>query len=642
MARDLAACSDDGDVPDDGHDVIDSDSDDCCDRPGPLLYRRPSGVAYGTSRPVMNLNPATLGDDDPGFLTPIERKQSRDAERSLLRDNHVLPPKHPERRHDGGGSWFTTMYRRLFSTKVPRRMADRVTEEDDEEDDEEAQNRTADQTPAPQIKVQRPDESTPLLPGGGIAEGHGHSHEHEHLNEQWEAALAAGTLRTTWQRESKTIVVYAVPLIVTFMLQYSINVVSVFAAGRIGTLELGAVSLATMSAAITCYAPFQGLATSLDTLCAQAYGSGHRHLVGLQLQRMTCFLLLCFVPVAVMWFFAEPILNSIIPQPETARLAGQYLRVMIFSGPAFACFEAGKRFVQAQGLFRATTWVLLFAAPFNVFATWVFVFRLDYGFTGAPVAAALTQNLLPLLLLLYVRFVDGMQCWGGFSRRAFSNWGVMLRLALPGMVMLQAEYMAFEILTLCSSRFGPTHLAAQSVLTTVASISYQIPFPVSIAASTRIANLIGAGLVDAAKTTGRVSTGAAAIVGVFNLILYSSLRFRIPLLFTNDPAVIEILAETLPLIGVMQVFDSLGAGAHALLRGIGRPSVGGYANLVSYYLIALPISLGTAFGLDWKLEGLWLGVTIGLAVVSAVEYTFAAVTDWHKAAREAQIRNAAG
>ncbi|KAL2761148.1 hypothetical protein ACRALDRAFT_2117837 [Sodiomyces alcalophilus JCM 7366] len=398
-----------------------------------------------------------------------------------------------------------------------------------------------------------------------------------------------------------------------------------------------------MTAAISCYAPFQGLATSLDTLCAQAYGSGHRHLVGLQLQRMACFLLLCFVPVAVLWYHAEPVLNLLIPQqPETAHLAARYLRVLIFSGPAFLCFEAGKRFVQAQGLFHATTLVLLVAAPFNVLATWLFVFRLGHGFIGAPVASALSQNLLPVLLFLYVRFVDGRQCWGGFSRRAFSNWGVMLRLALPGMIMLQAEYMAFEVLTLASSRFGPTYLAAQSVVATIASISYQIPFPVSIAASTRIANLIGAGLVDAAKTTGRVTIGVVAVVGLLNLTLYSTLRYQIPLLFTRDPAVIEILAATLPLIGLMQVVDALCAGAHALLRGIGRPSIGGYANLFGYYGVALPISFGTAFGLGWKLEGLWLGVTVGLAVVATVEYTFAYFTNWHDAARDAETRNAAG
>jgi MATE family multidrug resistance protein len=259
-----------------------------------------------------------------------------------------------------------------------------------------------------------------------------------------------------------------------------------------------------MSSAITCMAPFQGLATSLDTLCAQAYGSGHKHLVGLQFQRMVCFLFTLTIPVAVLWWFSEDILRQIVPDPQSAFLAGQYLRVMILSMPGLILFECGKRFVQAQGIFHATTYVLLVAAPFNVFILWLLVWRLDMGFIGAPISVAITDNLMPVLLFLYVRFIDGSQCWGGFSKRALTNWWVMIRLALPGMIMVEAEWLAFEIMTLMASRFGSDYLAAQSALTTLASISYQIPFPVSIAASTRIANLIGAGLVDAAKTAGRV------------------------------------------------------------------------------------------------------------------------------------------
>jgi MATE family multidrug resistance protein len=64
----------------------------------------------------------------------------------------------------------------------------------------------------------------------------------EHLTEQWEAAVAEGKIKTTWQREAKTIAVYSRSLIVTFLLQYSISVASIFAVGRIGKLELGAVS----------------------------------------------------------------------------------------------------------------------------------------------------------------------------------------------------------------------------------------------------------------------------------------------------------------------------------------------------------------------------------------------------------------
>lgn len=259
-----------------------------------------------------------------------------------------------------------------------------------------------------------------------------------------------------------------------------------------------------MSQAITCLAPFQGLATSLDTLCAQAYGSGHKHLVGIQCQRMACFLFSISAPVVVLWCFSESILGAIVPEPESARLAGMYLKVMIFSIPGMILFEVGKRFTQAQGLFHATTYVLVVAAPVNIFINWLLVWKLEWGFIGAPIAVVITENLLPILLVLYIRFVDGRQCWGGLSKRALSNWWVMIRLALPGMIMVEAEWLAFEIMTLMASRFGAEYLAAQSVLTTLTTISFQIPFPVSIAASTRVANLIGAGLVDAARVTAKV------------------------------------------------------------------------------------------------------------------------------------------
>lgn len=181
--------------------------------------------------------------------------------------------------------------------------------------------------------------------------------------------------------------------------------------------------MATMTANITCYAPLQGLATSLDTLCSQAYGSGHKHLVGLQFQRMAWFLLCLCIPIAALWAFAGDLLAMMIPDAGAAQLAGLYLRVTIAGIPAYALFECGKRFVQAQGLFAPTTYVLLIIAPLNLVLLWLFIYQFEWGFIGAPLAVTITQNLMPLLLYLYVVFVDGSQCWGGFSSRAWSNWG---------------------------------------------------------------------------------------------------------------------------------------------------------------------------------------------------------------------------
>jgi len=105
---------------------------------------------------------------------------------------------------------------------------------------------------------------------------------------------------------------------------------------------------------------------------------------------------------------------------------------------------------------------------------------------------------------------------------------------------------------------------------------------------------------------------AGVIIGVFNLVLVGSLRYQIPLLFTDDREVIDLVARAMPVCALMQVFDGLCAVSHGLLRGVGRQEIGGYANLITYYIIALPISFGTGFGLGWKLAGLWFGVSIGL------------------------------
>jgi MATE family multidrug resistance protein len=102
------------------------------------------------------------------------------------------------------------------------------------------------------------------------------------------------------------------------------------------------------------------------------------------------------------------------------------------------------------------------------------------------------------------------------------------------------------------------------------------------------------------------------MVGCLNLAVFTTLRTQLPRIFTEDDTVIQIASQALLVCGIMQVFDALAAVTHGLLRGVGQQAIGSYANLFSYYLVALPISLSTAFALGWELTGLWTGITFGL------------------------------
>ncbi|KAK7187669.1 hypothetical protein DPSP01_004505 [Paraphaeosphaeria sporulosa] len=585
-------------------------------------YQRPSymnpgarGTVFSSSVPSQNYVSDHQNWKKHSYLSKKERDEVLEQERSLLRDNDLLPPKHPRRGSESGG--YGAIARRL---SLPGLRKTKSATTDNRQDQEGPNERN-------------PLLGDPNLPYAGLDTP-------RTIAQRFDEAVASGRLKTTWQRETKVLLKSSAPLILTFLLQYSLPVASIFTVGHIGKIELGAVSLASMTASITGYAVYQGLATSLDTLCAQAYGSGRPHLVGLQLQRMLYFLWVITIPIAIIWACGEQILSHIVPDKETARLAGLYLRVLIAGAPGYAAFEGGKRYLQAQGLFSANMYILLFCAPLNALMNYIFVWRLEWGFVGAPIAVAITENIMPLMLFCYVRFVDGYQCWGGFDRRALKNWGPMIRLAIPGLIMVLAEFLAFEILTLSSSWLGPTTLAAQSVLGSVTGITFQIPFPMSVAASTRIANLIGATLHEHAKMAARVAIFFSVVVGIFNLLFLSLLRNYIPRLFTPDDDVIDLVASLLPLCAAFQLFDSMQANCNGILRGIGKQEIGGYIALFSYYIIGMPISFGLAFGAGWGLWGLWTGPAIALGFVAAIEGFYIYKTSWESAVAAAEERNA--
>lgn len=390
---------------------------------------------------------------------------------------------------------------------------------------------------------------------------------------------------TRWQQDAQIVTQYSWPLILAYLLQYSLPATSVFTIGHLGQIELGAVSLGTMTANVTGHAVYMGLASSLDTLCAQAYGSGQKQLVGIHLQKMVLLLWSVTVPIGVIWFNSEHILGAMVPDREMARLAALYLKILLIGAPGWCAFESGKRFVQAQGLFRANLYVLLTIAPLNVFLHWLFVWRLGWGFVGAPIAVAISNCSLPLGLIFYVRFVDGRQCWGGFSRTSFRHWGPMIRLALPGFLMLEAEWLAFEIVTLSASWLSPTHLAAQGILMTLATLGSQVPLPFGIAVATRIANLIGASHAPAAWRSAKVGLTGALLLGTCNTCILASLTNTIPRLFTHDEEVISLVANTLPLCAAFQLVDALANTCNGIMRGIGRQGVGGYVALCCFYLV---------------------------------------------------------
>ena len=72
---------------------------------------------------------------------------------------------------------------------------------------------------------------------------------------------------------------------------------------------------------------------------------------------------------------------------------------------------------------------------------------------------------------------------------------------------------------------------------------------------------------------------------------------------------------------------------------MGRQEVGASANLVAYYLIALPLGIWLAKGSPaLGLEGLWIGQCLALSLVGVLEYIAVCLTNWQKQVEMARLR----
>lgn len=186
-------------------------------------------------------------------------------------------------------------------------------------------------------------------------------------------SLESKTERSPWLTEAGVLVKSSASLIIANLLQFSLNMSSMIIISPRGKIELGAVSVATTTANITGFIVFQGLATSLDTLCAQAWGSGQKRLYRLHVQKMMVLLSVASLPIATLWVFSGTLFSYILPDARTAVLAGLYLKIIILALPGFLIFESGKRILTARGIFLPVTGILCVGACTNVLCGWLLV-----------------------------------------------------------------------------------------------------------------------------------------------------------------------------------------------------------------------------------------------------------------------------
>ncbi len=427
---------------------------------------------------------------------------------------------------------------------------------------------------------------------------------------------------SVWSREISHLSRLSAPAALTQLGFMMTGVVDTLMLGRVGVLELGASALANMWQ-WTWMSVGLGIVMGTDPFITQAHGRGDGQGVALAAQRGMVVAVLVSLPIALAMFFTEPSLLVLGQQAEVAKLAGQYNLWKLPSIPAFLLFSALRQYLQGRAMMAPATWVMWVGNALNVALNWGLIFgqlglpRLELD--GAAIASSLT-NVFWFVALATLVFALGLHrgAWRPWDRISFDTEGLIdiVRMGLSVGAQLCLEGTAFTLATMMAGWIGPVALAGHQIVLNMAALTFMVPLGVAQAATTRIGNLIGAANLVGMRRAAVVAILLGAGVMLGSAAAFTALRHELPRLYTSDPPALVLAASILPIAAAFQLFDGTQVVASGILRGMGRPGAGAVANLLGFYLVALPLGYWLAFEGGMGLRGLWFGLALGLVLVA--------------------------
>ncbi|KAF2940314.1 hypothetical protein DAI22_03g262800 [Oryza sativa Japonica Group] len=443
----------------------------------------------------------------------------------------------------------------------------------------------------------------------------------------------------SWQ-ESKLLWHIAFPAILTAVFQFSIGFVTVGFVGHIGQVELAAVTVVENVIEGFAYGVLLGMGSALETLCGQAVGAGQVSMLGVYIQRSWIICGATAVILTPTYVFTAGILIGLRQPTDIAAVAGTYTRWVIPQLFAYAANFPLQKFFQSQSKVWAMTAISGIALALHVVLNYIFLTRLGHGL----VAAALIGNVTWWLIILaqFIYLVSGCfpEAWKGFSMLAFKNLAAFVKLSLASAIMLCLElwYYTAVLILVGLLKDAKLQVDVMSVCINYQLWTLMVALGFNAAVSVRVSNELGANRPKAAKFAVAMAVSTSAIVGAVFMTVFFIWRTQLPRFFSDDADVVRESAKLGYLLAATIFLNSIQPVLSGVAIGAGWQSLVAFINIGCYYLVGIP--LGVLFGFKLKLDamGIWVGMSLGTLLQTAILAFISFRTKWERQAMMAEER----
>lgn len=319
----------------------------------------------------------------------------------------------------------------------------------------------------------------------------------------------------------------------------------------------------------------------------------------------------------------------LLNQPaEVIRLAFVYMMIVGFSAIPLMLFQTYKQFIEGLSVMKPAMIITLLANIINAVANWVLIFGKfgapQLGLAGAAWATFSSRVFMALVIMIYVmknkkfKQYDVTFHFRGLNLKVIKK---LLQLGLPSGFQYFFEVGAFSFAVVMIGWIGANQLAAHQIAINLASISFMGVLGISQAASIRVGNAMGQQNIQNIRRAGFTAVGLGAFIMMFSGIIFIVFHNFLPSLYIDDKEVISIASRLIIIAALFQLSDGTQAVGIGVLRGLTDVKGPTVITFLAYWVISLPIGYFLGFVFNLGVDGVWIGLLIGLTA-SALMLTF--------------------
>lgn len=306
-------------------------------------------------------------------------------------------------------------------------------------------------------------------------------------------------------------------------------------------------------------------------------------------------------------------------------LAEGYLRIISFSVLPMILFLSAKQFSDGLSFTWSSMIITLLAIPMNAFFNWLWI-EGNWGFeamglNGAGYATLLTRVAMMVAMIGYVHRSKNLHVFVFQKPKLVKTFSVkVLKMGIPSGFQYFFEVAAFGGAMIMAGWIGVAEQAAHQIAINTAALTYMAATGIAAAGGIRV----GAAFGNFSHTDVRVAGKAALVLGAAWMLFCGSLlaifRFPIGEFYIDDQEVQFIAARLLIIAALFQLSDGIQAIGLGILRGIGDVRKPMLITLFAYWVMGLPVAYLLGFHFSLGVEGIWIGLLLGLSVSAIFLY----------------------